>query len=95
FFNAYLNRFVAIYSENLGSTAMLRTAPHPEGPWSEPIEIFSIDAPHNLNGWVYDFLAHPEYSQDDGKVIYITYSIKFDEMYSELRLVAVELLLPQ
>lgn len=95
FFNAYLNRFVAIYSENLGSTAMLRTAPHPEGPWSEPIEIFSIDAPHNLNGWVYDFLAHPEYSQDDGKVIYITYSIKFDDMYSELRLVAVELLLPQ
>jgi len=95
FFNPYLDRFVAVYSANLGSTAMLRTAPNPQGPWSEPIELFHVEAPENLNGWVYDFLAHPEYSQDDGSVIYITYSKKVDEMYSELRLVAVELRLSQ
>jgi len=91
FFDSYLNRFVAIYSAHLGSTAMIRTAPHPEGPWSEPVELFSVQAPENLNGWVYDFLAHPEFSQDNGRIIYVTYSKKIDQMYSELRLVAVEL----
>jgi hypothetical protein len=91
FFNPYLNRFVAIYSEHLGATAMLRTAVHPEGPWSAPIALFSVDAPENPNGWVYDFLAHPEFSQDNGRIIYITYSKKIDGTYSELRLLAVEL----
>jgi hypothetical protein len=91
FFNSYLNRFVAIYSEPMAATAMLRTATRPEGPWSAPIELFSVDAPENPYGWVYDFLAHPEFSEEGGRVIYITYSKKADETHSELRLVAVEL----
>lgn len=94
-FNPYINRFVVVYSEPMGATAMIRTAPHPEGPWSAPTELFSVDAPANSNGWVYDFLAHPEFSQDNGRIMYITYSKKIDELYSELRLVAVELELSQ
>ncbi len=70
---------------------MLRTAVRPEGPWSEPMEIFSVDAPDNPYGWVYDFLAHPEFSQDNGRVIFITYSKKIAQQLSELRLVAVHL----
>jgi hypothetical protein len=94
-FNPYINRFVVVYSEPMGATAMIRTAPHPEGPWSAPTELFSVDAPANSNGWVYDFLAHPEFSQENGRIMYITYSKKIDELYSELRLVAVELELSQ
>jgi hypothetical protein len=91
FFNPHIDRFMAIYSESMGSTAMLRMADKPEGPWSAPIELFTIDAPENVYGWVYDFIAHPEISPDHGNTVYITYTKKLDQMNSELRLVAVEL----
>ena len=91
FFNAHINRFVAIYSEPLSATAMLRTAPHPEGPWSAPTELFSVEAPENVFGWVYDFLAHPELSQDNGRSIYITYSQSIDDKHSQMKLAAVEI----
>ena len=94
FFNPYISRYVAIYSESLGSSAMLRTADRPEGPWSEPIELFTVDAPENFHGWVYDFLAHPELSPDDGRTLYVTYTKKLDQMHSEMRLVAIELEAP-
>jgi len=90
FFNAHIDRFVAIYSEPLGATAMLRTAAHPKGPWSAPTELITVEAPENVYGWVYDFLAHPELSQDDGRTIYITYSQSIDEKHTQLKLVAVE-----
>jgi hypothetical protein len=91
FFNRYLGRFVAVYSEPLEARAMLRTSPSPEGPWSAPIELFSVDAPENIHGWVYDFLAHPEYSTDDDRTIYISYTRKTDKLHSQLHLVAVTL----
>jgi hypothetical protein len=90
-FNPYLNRYMAVYSEPLAAKAMLRTAVKPEGPWSEPVALFTVDAPENAHGWVYDFLAHPEYSQDNGRIIYVTYTMKLDQMRSETRLMAVEL----
>jgi len=90
-FNPYLNRYMAVYSEPLAAKAMLRTATKPEGPWSEPVALFTVDAPENAHGWVYDFLAHPEYSQDNGRIIYVTYTMKLDQMHSETRLMAVEL----
>jgi hypothetical protein len=96
FFNPYLELFLAIYSEPLGSTAMLRSAERPEGPWSAPIKLFTVNAPENIHGgWVYDFLAHPEFSPDNSSRIYISYTKKTDQMHSELRLVAVELALSQ
>ena len=90
-YNAYLNRYVAVYSEPLGSTAMMRTAKRPAGPWSAPIALFTADVPANIYGWVYDFIAHPEFSMDNGKTIYITYTKKTDQLHSQLQLVAVEL----
>lgn len=91
FFNSYLNRFVAVYSEPMAATAMLRTATRPEGPWSAPIKLLSVDAPENPYGWVYDFLAHPEFSEEGGRVIYITYSKKTEQTRSHMHLVAVEI----
>jgi hypothetical protein len=95
FFNPYLNRFIAVYSEPLAASAMMRTSPRPEGPWSAPIELFSVDAPANVYGWVYDFLAHPEFSRDNGRTLYISYTRKTDQLHSRLHLVGVTLDLPQ
>lgn len=90
-FNPHLNRYIAVYSQSLGAEAMIRIASRPEGPWSAPVELFSVEAPENVHGWVYDFLAHPDLSQDNGRTIYITYTIKTDPMTSEMKLVAVDL----
>ncbi len=95
FFNPDLHRFVAVYSEPLAASAMMRTSPRPEGPWSAPTRLFTVDAPENVYGWVYDFLAHPKFSQEDGSKIYITYTRKTDQMHSRLHLVEVTLALPQ
>jgi hypothetical protein len=91
-FNPHLNRYMAVYSKSMGAEAMIRIASRPEGPWSAPVELFGVEAPENVHGWVYDFLAHPELSKDNGRTVYITYTIKTsDPMTSEMRLVAVEL----
>ncbi len=94
-FNPYINGYIAVYSEPLKSAAMLRTALKPEGPWSDPIQLFTVDAPENYLGWVYDFLAHPQYSQDGGRILYITYTKNIDEASSEHHLVAVEIALAE
>jgi len=91
-FNPHLNRYMAVYSKPMGAEAMIRIASSPEGPWSSPLELFGVEAPENVHGWVYDFLAHPTLSQHNGRTVYITYTIKTtDPMTSEMRLVAVEL----
>ena len=88
-------RVLVMASEPLAATAMMRTSPRPEGPWSAPIELFNVDAPENVYGWVYDFLAHPEFSQDHGRTLYISYTRKTDQVHSRLHLVGVTLELPQ
>ncbi|MCB1702820.1 MAG: DUF4185 domain-containing protein [Halioglobus sp.] len=91
FFSAYLKQFLVIYSEPFGAKAMLRSALRPEGPRSAPMVLFSVEATENAHGWVYDFLAHPEFSEDGGRIVYVSYSRKTDETHSQLQLVAVEL----
>jgi len=38
-YNAYLGKYLAVSSKLLTNTVVLRTAPAPEGPWSEPAEL--------------------------------------------------------
>jgi hypothetical protein len=90
-YNPYLDRFVAVYSQPLSTAVMLRTALKPEGPWSEPIKAFNAQRPVNEVGWVYDALEHPEYRQDNGQVLYITYSRQTGDSAFEIRLVAVQI----
>ena len=70
---------------------MIRTATSPEGPWSRPRELFAALEPEDDLGWVYDAMAHPEFSEDDGRVIYVTYSRHIKPDNSEMRLLAIEL----
>lgn len=86
-----LNRFIAVYAEPLGRTVVLRTAPHPEGPWSSTLTLFEAQAPTEGNGWVYDAQAHGEFSEDGGRVQYVTYSRTTGFFQSEFRLVRVAL----
>ena len=92
FYNAYLDSYVAIYTEPLENHIMVRVAPRPEGPWSRPRVVWTSEEPRP-SGWIYDALAHPEYSHLDDRLIYVTHSLKTGEFTSEMRLLELELTL--
>jgi hypothetical protein len=94
-YNPYLQRDLAVYSRPLSRAVVLRTAPRPEGPWSQPLQVFEGRRPENDAGWIYDAMEHPQYARLNGKVIYITYSRQTGPVTFELRLVAVELRKPE
>jgi hypothetical protein len=90
FYNTYLDSYVAIYTEPLENHIMMRVAPRPEGPWSSPRLLWTAEA-SRPSGWIYDALAHPEYSSLDDRLIYVTHSLKTGEFAAEMRLLALEL----
>lgn len=90
-YNSYLGRYLAVYSQPMGTGVMLRTAKKIEGPWSKPLKSFDAMPPANDIGWIYDAMEHPEYSRKNGQVIYITYSRQTGPFTFELRLVALTL----
>ena len=49
-------RYVAIYSQLLSDSVMIRTTPSPEGPWSGERTLFTAQQP--AAGNVYDARAH-------------------------------------
>jgi hypothetical protein len=91
FYVPYIKRYVAIYSKPMSTTTMIRTAPAPQGPWSLPKVLFNALPPVNDIGWIYDSLAHPEFSEDQGRIVYITYSRQIAPGQSDMHLIAVEL----
>ncbi|MCU7926114.1 MAG: DUF4185 domain-containing protein [Candidatus Thiodiazotropha sp. (ex Dulcina madagascariensis)] len=90
-YNPYINRYIAIYNEPMDRAVMFRTAIAPEGPWSRAEKAFDAIPPDNDIGWVYDALHHPEYDQDGGQTIYVTYSRENGFLSSELRLVSLKI----
>jgi hypothetical protein len=66
--------FVATYAEPAGADIVIRTAPRPEGPWSDAATVHRALRPiAELN--VYGALLHPEFASADGTVDYLTYYI--------------------
>jgi len=90
-YNIYLKRYLAVYSQPMSTDVMLCTAKNLEGPWSKPLKAFDARPPANAIGWIYDAMEHPEYAQEDGRIIYITYSRQTGPLTFEMRLVAVTL----
>lgn len=86
--NSYLNRYVAVYSAVFSQNVMIRTAPNPQGPWSDEIVAFAAQQP--ASGNVYDAHAHPEYDINGGQTFFVSYSRATGEFSSEVRLVSVE-----
>jgi hypothetical protein len=89
--NAYLGRFLAIYGEPLGNTLMLRTAPAPEGPWSEPVRFHEGEAPVGEGAWNYCGLGHAELQEEGGRIEYVTYYRQTGFLQGEIRLLKLAL----
>jgi Domain of unknown function (DUF4185) len=88
--NIYVKRYIAVYSASFSQNVMMRTAPDPEGPWSD--ELIAFTAMQPAQGNVYDAHAHPEYDANSGQTIYVTYSRSTPApLSSEMRLVSIEL----
>ena len=64
--NAYLNRWLVIYASY--GHIMVRTAPRPEGPWTDQESVYTPPEPDILHA-----LGHAEYQQADGAVEYVSY----------------------
>lgn len=90
-YNGHLSAWLAVYSAPLSNDVELRSAPALTGPWSDAVTLFTAD--HGASGWAYDALPHPEFSEDGGRVLYITYSRPTGETWFSARfpLVRVEL----
>jgi hypothetical protein len=78
----YLERFVALGSA--GGRVHLRTAPQPEGPWGDAVEVTDLGAP------VVGTVLHPELFADAGRTLYFSHGRAADPG-GELRLVEVRL----
>ena len=92
--NAYLQRYLAVYSPPFSQNVVLRTSENPEGPWSSEIVAFVAMQPAG-GGNVYDALAHAEYDANGGQTIFVSYSRATPAPFSsEVRLVSVTLQLP-
>jgi hypothetical protein len=88
--NAFLQRYLAVYSPPFSQRVVMRTSMNPEGPWSS--EIVAFVAMQATSGNFYDALAHVEYDSNSGQTIYVSYSRSTPAPFSsEVRLVAVEL----
>lgn len=87
--NNYLRQYLAIYSPPFSQNVVLRTAPHPEGPWSAALTAFVAMQP--ASGNVYDAHAHPEYDANGGQTTLVTYSRATGAFSSEVRLVSLQL----
>ncbi len=72
-FNAHVGRWLAIYSDPGTNDAVVRTAPDVCGPWSDEAKLFTGDR-KTTEGWIYDMVVHPEYSEENGRVMYISFS---------------------
>jgi hypothetical protein len=87
--NAFLQRYLAVYSPPFSQNVVMRTSMNPEGPWSSEVVAFLAMQP--TSGNVYDALAHVEYDSNRGQTIYVSYSRSTPAPFSgEVRLVAVE-----
>jgi hypothetical protein len=72
FFDAYLNDWVAIFSQNFTNNIYYAVASAPEGPWSAAT-LLAVGLSGYNNNADYATRAHPEFSPDGGKTIDVTY----------------------
>jgi hypothetical protein len=66
-----LRAYCAVYMGTLGNDILLRTAPNPIGPWSDPLTLHHAMPPSS--NWDYGAAVHGELARDGGRVEYATY----------------------
>lgn len=70
-FSPWLKKYAAFYMGPLDGHMQLRTADHPEGPWSDAIDFGEGATPPS--GFDYGLVAHPELARRQGQVEYLSY----------------------
>ena len=89
-YNVHLGKFLAIHSGMMVSDVRGRTAPRPEGPWSDAKILFAVE--EGKGGWCYAAQEHPELAQDGGRKIFISYHRPLPQlMHGDVRLVEATL----
>lgn len=84
-----LDRFVATHMDGVGDTVVLRTAPAPEGPWSDAVDAFQTEPAYG-DAFTYCGLGHAEYARDGGLTQIISYFRSTGDWTGEIRTVEVE-----
>jgi uncharacterized protein DUF4185 len=69
--NRHLNQYTVVYAQPMSNNVVIRTAPSLVGPWSDERLLFVADKP---GGNAYDAVTHSEYEEEDGKILYVTFS---------------------
>lgn len=89
-FDSNMKRFLALYSsqEGFSRDILIRSAPKPWGPWSEPQKIYTCPGfEKNPNMLFYAAKHHPELSRTNELVIsYATNSLNFEDLFSDAAL---------
>lgn len=85
--NWYLGKFVHFWNGFLADTLSISTADRPEGPWSQAQEIPLGPELNRKDLRIRHVIAHPELSQERGRVQYVTYQDATGMFRSETRLV--------
>ncbi|KAK8131797.1 hypothetical protein PG984_008235 [Apiospora sp. TS-2023a] len=70
--NKYLNCYVFVRLGPLTYDVLLRTAPSPEGPWSDDVKVFTA-TPIGKDAMTYAGVAHP-YLDPSGKTMVVSYT---------------------
>jgi hypothetical protein len=84
FFDAYLGVYVTVYQAYLSNDIVYRVANHPEGPWSNATLMFTARQGTDPS---YAARVHPEFSENGGQTIYVTYVMNTGLLQQSLQLV--------
>jgi hypothetical protein len=84
-YNAWAGSYLAFYMAGMAGEMFVRSAPHPQGPWSAP-SVLGKGLP-GRDSWDYALIAHPEFSRDGGRVEILSYTRPSGFLEQEIRLV--------
>jgi len=87
--NEHLGKYVAVHNAIVSADVVYHLADAPDGPWTGADLLFTGTPTDAEDIWNYGGFAHPEFSEQDGKIEYITYYRPGTRFDGEIRLVRV------
>ncbi len=93
-YNPHLGAYLAVHVDGVSDDVVMRTAPAPEGPWSQAVHAFTAEPAHG-DGFVYCGLAHEELMGEGGRLEYVSYYRGTGDWTGEVRMVEIEVDAPQ
>ncbi len=90
-YSEYVEQYLLFYSKPLENEIYLRTAPSPQGPWSQAVFVANA-LPGFKSKVAYSALAHPEFALNQGEFEYLSYYRDTDELAGEIQLLEIQLM---